>query len=127
MSDLNIRALHLLDFVEGCIKNGLEDTSSMLQCFRNADSMLLALGKILYKEDRCNFHNMALGRLFETSFVAMADSKDDVNVFLETVIFCRSFFTDNTITHFETSTRTPTCYGKEKLSPGNVNVLGTPS
>jgi hypothetical protein len=68
MSDLNIRARGLLEFVTQSVEEGLADPSTMAECFSEADQALRILGKTLRKEDEFRHAQLALLGVFDISF-----------------------------------------------------------
>ena len=99
MSDLNIRALGLLNFAEQSVADGLKDPSTMLECFSEADGALRILGKTLLREDQQRYARLALIDIFRISFVGLAENNagDLASAFndpRERIEFAKTFFSD---------------------------------
>lgn len=96
---LNIRVCVLLDFARRSVDEGLNDPSTMLECFSEADFALRILGEILLKEDQQRYAGLALIGIFNISFVGLAEenASDLANALddpRDRIQFAETFFSD---------------------------------
>jgi hypothetical protein len=92
MSDLNIRARGLLNFVEQSVTEGQRDPSTALECYREADHALGILRKTLDREDQHCLTKLSLTGVFNNSFVLLAEQGADPKEALEQVAFAKTQF-----------------------------------
>jgi hypothetical protein len=97
MSDLNIRARGILEFVTQSVEEGLADPSTMAECFSEADQALRILGKTLRKEDEFRHAQLALLGVFDISFARIvedesAEREQWSKKILEKIVFAKTLF-----------------------------------
>jgi hypothetical protein len=97
MSDLNMRARGLLEFVTQRVEEGLADPSTMAECFSEADQALRILGKTVRKEDEFRYAQLALLGIFDISFARIVEDEPAERTRwskerLEKVVFAKTLF-----------------------------------